>query len=429
MQYPDAIRRLYGLRSRGVKLGLGRVEAAVKLRGNPEREMGRVVHVAGTNGKGSTAAMAASVCHAAGLRTGFFSSPHLHRFGERIRIDGRPLDDDELAPRLTSIFASLDEPSFPELSFFEVATLLAFEAFRDAGTDVVVLETGLGGRLDATNVAQADVAVITRIARDHEHLLGEGLGAVAVEKAGIIEPNKPFICAGQDPTALEVLEAVARGRGAPMSLFGRDFHIRPSSDGNRTLVDVVVGSEVIRGLTLGLEGAHQVDNAAAAVAAIVALRGTGVDIGDDAVRRGLAEARWPGRLERIDAMPTVIFDVAHNPDACIALASYLATRPPKTRALVFGAMRDKDHDAMIRPLEGLFPHRFWTRPRIDRAEEPAHFASLSYGEVVRDVVRALHRAQAIVGPDGEVVVAGSVFVVAEARAALLDLPAEEAIGL
>jgi len=161
----------------------------------------------------------------------------------------------------------------------------------------------------------------------------------------------------------------------------------------------------------------------------VALRSRGVDVDDAAVARGLQEASWPGRLERIEAAPAVILDVAHNPNGCCTLAAYLATRPRKNRALVFGAMRDKDHEGMIRPLEGLFAHRVWTRPRIDRAEEPVRLAALSFGEVIRDVGRAVRWAQQVVGPDGEVVVAGSAFVVAEARAMLLDLPSEDAIGL
>ncbi len=180
---------------------------------------------------------------------------------------------------------------------------------------------------------------------------------------------------------------------------------------------------------MGLAGSHQVDNAACAVAAVDALRDKGAPMEDAAIARGLAEASWPGRLERIEAAPPVILDVAHNPDGCAILASYLATRPRKRRALVFGAMHDKDLDGMLRPLEGLFAHRVWTRPNMDRAEEPARLAQLSYGEVVRDVGRAVRRAQSLVGEEGEVVVAGSMFVVAEARAMLLDLGGEELIGM
>jgi dihydrofolate synthase/folylpolyglutamate synthase len=295
LSYRDAIHRLYALRSRGIKLDLDRVSEASHILGDPHREMGRVIQIAGTNGKGSTAAMIDRIVREAGLRSGFFSSPHLHRFGERIVVDGTPLADDVLEPRILEILGRQDDGSMPELSFFEIATLLAFEAFRDAGTDVAVLEVGLGGRLDATNVADADVAVITRVAHDHGSILGHELSQIAAEKAGIISRGKPVVSTRQDPRARAVLEAVAAERDAPLSILGRDFQVRPTRAGVHSFVDVVVGDETVRGLSLGLEGSHQVDNAACAVAAVIALRDAGISIDHGAIAGGLEKTRWPGR--------------------------------------------------------------------------------------------------------------------------------------
>jgi dihydrofolate synthase/folylpolyglutamate synthase len=419
-----------------MKLDLDRVFEAARLRGDPQQAMGLVVQVAGTNGKGSTAVMVESMARAAGYRTGLFTSPHLHRFGERIRIDGIAIPDDEMEPRVRSLLDATQSPGFPELSFFEIATLVAFEAFRDARTNVAVLEVGLGGRLDATSVASANVAVITKVSFDHCRILGADLAQIADEKAGIIREGCRVVSARQHPHAADVIERVATERQAHLAMLDRDFHVRPSRDAPG-LIDVVVHGatrvdvppHTYRGLRVGLPGSHQVDNAACAVAAVDTLRDSGAPIDDAAVARGLAEARWPGRIETIDAGPPVILDVAHNPDGCATLAAYLATRPRKKRALVFGAMRDKDLDGMLRPLEGIFAHRVWTRPNMERAEEPARLAQISYGEVIRNVARAVRRAQSLVGEDGEVVVAGSLFVVAEARAMLLDLESEESIGL
>ncbi len=434
--YQETIEKLFGLRNSGMKLDLDRVFEAARLRGDPQREMGLVVQVAGTNGKGSTAVMIEAMARAAGYRTGLFTSPHLHRFGERVRVDGVPLTDEALAPRIRSLMDAMGHDGFPQLSFFEIATLLAFEAFRDARTNVAVLEVGLGGRLDATSVASADVAVITKVSYDHCRILGSNLWEIAAEKAAIIQRGGRVVSGRQHPWAGDVIERMAHEREAHLAVLDRDFHVRPSSAGSGSVDVVVHGATRIdapphthEGLSIGLTGSHQVDNAACAVAAVDALRDLGAPMDDSAIARGLAEVRWPGRFEEIDAAPTVILDVAHNPDGCATLAANLATRPRKRRALVFGAMRDKDLDNMLRPLEGIFAHRVWTRPAMDRAEEPARLAQIAFGEIVRDVGRAVRRAQELVGGEGEVVVAGSLFVVAEARAMLMDLASEASIGL
>ncbi len=425
--YGDAIRFLYGLEPRGVKLGLDRMKTALERFGNPERSF-PVVHVAGTNGKGSVAAMVASALRAAGHHTGLYTSPHLHRFVERVRIDGRCIGDRRVASIAHAIADAMEEPDFPELSFFEAATLLALIAFRDMSVDVAVLEVGLGGRLDATNVIERPlVTVITRLALDHEQMLGETLPEIAREKAGVMRPGVPTVCSVRVSDGRDVLEQSAAELGAPLHLIDRDFKARPAKRPGRIEVDV--GDVRIENLRVPLRGAHQVDNAACAVATCVAVDAAGLRVPEDAIRRGIERVRWPGRLEWVKGRPRVLLDVAHNPDGCAALAAYVSTRKRKPRCLVFGAMEDKHVAAMIEALDGIFESRFYVAAATPRSADPASLVEVTPGNVAESVVAGLDSAREAVGPRGEVVVTGSIFVVAEARAALLHVPAEPPIAM
>ncbi len=421
-RYQEALAWLYGLESRGIKLGLERIENAAALRGHPERDL-RCVHIAGTNGKGSVATMVESILRAAGHRTGQFASPHLQRYVERVRIDGRPISEREAAGRIEELRS---DARLPPLSFFEYTTLLAFEAFRDAACDIVVLEVGLGGRLDSTNIVTPEVSVITNIGFEHQRILGDTLPKIAREKAGILKRSVPCVVGARDRTVRRAISARARVLGAPLRWIGRDFD--GAWDG-RSLT-VRVGDEEWRDLRLGLRGDYQGDNAACALAALAELRARGFEICDDHIRKGLRRAKWPGRLEWQRGAPAFLFDAAHNASGCETLARYLDQLDhPGRVVLLFGAMRDKDHRAMLSAFDGRVDRRVYAAPAIYRSEPPSKLSKIREGAVGRSVRDAVARAKRAAGTDGLVVVAGSIFLVSEARALVKNVRTDPPIAM
>jgi dihydrofolate synthase / folylpolyglutamate synthase len=285
-RYQEALRWLYGLGSSGIKLGLDRIVHAADVRGHPERAL-RYVHVAGTNGKGSVSAMIESVLRAAGYRTGQFASPHVQRYVERVRIDGRPISEREAAKRIEQLKS---DTRLPPLSFFEYTTLLAFEAFRDANCDIVVLEVGLGGRLDSTNIVIPEVSVITNVSLEHQRILGDTLGKIAREKAGVLKTGVPCIVGARAKSVRRVIHARASAVGAPIRWIDRDFE---GTWSNRSL-SVRVADREWTDLRLGLRGRHQGDNAACAIATLIDLEQRGFEVSDANIRAGLKRAKWPG---------------------------------------------------------------------------------------------------------------------------------------
>jgi dihydrofolate synthase/folylpolyglutamate synthase len=390
-----------------VLLGLDRICAVLDRLGNPERRP-FTVQIAGTNGKGSTAAMTEAILRELGYRTGLYTSPHLCRFTERIRIDGREADGDRLAELDLAIAAAARSAGVP-LTYFEIATALAFQAFADAGVEVAVLEVGLGGRLDATTAAAPVATAITGIALDHTDVLGDTVEEIAREKAGIARPGVPLLLGAMPPAAELAIAEVARNVGAPVLRVGTDFRGPPVAP------------------ALALAGAHQAANAALAAAlARAAARAAGRPFEDDgadaaAVARGLAAVIWPGRLERVG---DVLLDCAHNPDGARALAAALDALPPGRRALVFSVVAGKDARSMLAALGPRWDRVIATRSRNPRALPPETLAALAGPSTVTaaDPVAALAAARQAAGPGGMVVVAGSVFLVGEVRAALLGEP-------
>lgn len=427
MRYAEAIEKLFALESRGIRMGVQRMADALEFRGRPDRGQ-LLVHVAGTNGKGSVATMLAECLRAAGYRTGLFTSPHLHRWVERIRIDGRPLPEREAAARIVEVLRAFDVPGAPETTFFELTTLMGLEAFRDHGCDIAVMEVGLGGRLDATNATTPAATVITRIALDHTRFLGDTLGKIASEKAGIIKPGVPLVCGVRDRVPRRVIVRRADKLGAPVSMAGDDFEVLDNDRG----FAVRIGSRSVGGLRLGLAGGHQRDNAACAVATLDALaRGpAGVVVDDDAVRTGLRRVRWPARMEWVRGAPDVLFDAAHNLDGCEALAAHLREQPHSgRRVLVFGAMRDKDYTSMLRTLAPCFDRLIYCPPRMRRAASASALSRAVRGVRARGMGDALYRARRAAGADGLVVVAGSIFLVAHARERLLGVRSDPYIRM
>ncbi len=406
--YQEAIRRLYGLAGRGRDLGLERMEAACAHFGHPERAF-QAVHVAGTNGKGTVCAFLSAMLQASGQRVGLYTSPHLCRFSERIRVDGQLVADDRLAEEIHRV---MDEA--PELSFFETATLVAFLLFREAGVDTAVLEVGLGGRLDATNVIPAPaVAAITRVAFDHKTELGDSLGKIAAEKAGIIKGGSKVVLGRLHPEALVVVQERIETVGAEL---------------------VPLGSpEPVPGAPLAYPRVAMLGtNLAVAVTAGRALGLTPAQLG-----AGIEATEWPGRNELLhrDGEELTLLDCAHNPDGAVALSHGLdpgALGEIESRreiALVFGAIRGKNYRAMLQRLEAVAGHRVYVAPPIGRAVDPAELTAVLSGEIAPDVPSALERARELVGPRGLVVVTGSTFLVGAARGHLLGLPMDPAIDL
>jgi dihydrofolate synthase/folylpolyglutamate synthase len=382
-----------------VRLGLERMERALDALGRPERAL-RVLHVAGTNGKGSTCAMAAAALRAAGHRTGLYTSPHLVRFEERIAVDGVPVSEAALGALLAAVRAACpwhDAGGEGErLTYFEMATLLGLLHFAREGVEAAVLEVGLGGRFDATNVVAPLACAVSRIGLDHTELLGPTLEAVAREKAGIFKPGVPAVVAGGQPAAaLAALADEAARRGAPFSV-----------------------AEAAYEGPIALAGPHQRENAALAAAALRLLDGRGLAVPGGAVEAGIAGARWPGRLELVAG---VLLDGAHNADGALALARALpALHPGRPVELVFGVLADKDHRAMLRALARCVNGLHLVAPRSPRARPPADYADFarSLGPSVDDhpsVEEALTCARSAAGSDGLVCVAGSLYLVGEAR--------------
>jgi dihydrofolate synthase / folylpolyglutamate synthase len=386
--YPATIEYLYGIRLFGQKLGLETMRYLLELMGNPERRL-RFIHIAGTNGKGSVAAMCHAVLTAAGYRTGLYTSPHLVSFCERFQINGQSIRETEVVRLVEQLKPVLDQvaahPEFRQPTFFEAVTALALQYFREQNVDVVVWETGLGGRLDATNVVTPLVSVITNIAFDHMQYLGETLAQIASEKAGIIKPHVPVITAATDADA----DAVIRGQAALLQC-------------PVTLVEA--GSEFVTPLL----GRHQVINCATAVAA---LRATGLEISDAAMRDGLARTNWLGRFQIVGK---VVLDGAHNAEAARRLAVTLQDCFSGRRMrLIIGVLRDKNYDEMCRILAPLADTIVCVPVNSERTSDPNQLAELCRQANPQAAVRVSTLAN--VGPAEELtVITGSLFLVGEA---------------
>jgi dihydrofolate synthase/folylpolyglutamate synthase len=411
-------------------LDLGRMHAVLAHLGDPHKAYA-VIHVAGTKGKGSVAAMVESALRAAGYRVGFYISPHLIDFCERIRLGGEPISHDRLAELVDSLRGPVAK--VPGLTTFEITTAAAFRYFQEEKADVVVAEVGLGGRLDATNVVSPLVSVITSLSYDHTHLLGNTLADITREKAGIIKPGVPAVSSPQEGEAMQVLLEVCRERGAPLTLVGRDFHFAPDRydlDGqffffwaaeDQAEVDAtLVRGGDLRRIALRYEipllGYHQVINAATAAAVLQTVRDRGWAVPEESVRSGLRSVRWEGRFQLLNRSPAVVVDSAHNVDSARRLRIALDDYFPKRRVvLLFGASDDKDIAGMLDELLPRVSHLVATRSTHPRAADPEKIAALARErgcstELADDPAPALARGLALVGPEDVLLAAGSLFV-------------------
>lgn len=422
MNYEQAVHYIHGLGRFGSKLGLERMQLALERLGNPERRL-KVIHVAGTNGKGSTSAMLASILGMAGLRTGLYTSPYMDSFTNRFGLDGADICPEDLAALVSALKPLAEEVG---LTQFEFITALALYYYAQSKVDALVLEVGLGGRFDATNVVRPALAVITNIGFDHMEVLGDTLGKIAFEKAGIIKQGVPVITAAEGEEALGVIGEVARQREAPLRLFGRDFTATKRTAGLEGQSFAYVGQATSLELNLGLLGPHQLHNAALAVDAALYLKGQGWPVSQLDIQRGLFAAKWPGRFEVMQRSPLVIMDGAHNIHGVNALVKTLQeVLPDKTVLLVTGIMKDKEPHEMLALLAPLVKRFYAAAPDLPRATEPSELAAIArscalLGEHYDSVALALRQALGEAKPDDVVLVAGSLYTVSEARRALLD---------
>jgi dihydrofolate synthase / folylpolyglutamate synthase len=434
MSFEEAIKYLYSLGNEtlAMKLGLESVRALASALDDPQRKF-PAVHIAGTNGKGSTAAMTASVLRAAGLRAGLYTSPHLVSITERIRVGADEIAPDEFA-RLTRAVRAAGErlvaesalPAAP--TFFEQATAIAYLYFAERKVDLAVLEVGLGGRLDATNICEPVVTAITPVGFDHQKYLGDTLASIAGEKAGIVKPGVPVVIAPQSTEAMIAIVERCIETKAPMITPAPPFDVEAlSGDENvgryrfryRTWDD-----EDEYALRLGLRGRHQITNAVVAIHIAELLRIAGFDIPQSAIVEGLNNAEWPGRLELIRRSPSqarLLLDGAHNVAGARALRDFLDEHlRPAPITILFGAMADKAIGEMGDVLFPAANQVIVTRIATPRAAEPSAIADASHRDVIRieNAGEALDEASRITPPDGLIVVCGSLFLVGEIRQAL-----------
>lgn len=413
---------------------LDRVAAVMELLGDPQRSF-RVIHLTGTNGKTSTTRMIEALCREHGLRTGRFTSPHLHSMRERIAVDGEPVSADvlvqtwdEVAPIIDLVDARSAADGGPRMTFFEVLVVLAYAVFADAPVDVAVVEVGMGGRWDATNVADGDVAVVTPIDIDHTHFLGSTVEEIATEKAGIVKPGAVLVTAAQDPAVAEIL--TERVEQVSASRYAADEHFGVVSR------EVALGGQLLgfRGLAgdydevfLPLHGEHQAANAALALVAVEAFLGGGERrLDPDVVRAGFAAVTSPGRLEVVRRSPTILVDAAHNPHGAAALRDALADAFSFARLVgIVAIFADKDAGAMLELLEPALDHVVVTRNSSPRSMNVARLGEIAAGifgadrvSVVPALPDALEEAVTLAESDGlggGVVATGSVVTAADVR--------------
>lgn len=419
MTHPDALNYLYQLQSHGIQPGLETITKLLWRLGDPQATF-RTVHIAGTNGKGSTVAMTAAILMASGYRVGLYTSPHLIDFTERIRVQGRPISEArliELTEQGRRCVRRLDP------TFFEFTTALAFLEFAEQAVDLAVVEVGLGGRFDATNTVSPLVSVITNIDYDHQQFLGKKIEQIAYEKAGIIKPNVPVVTAAARSAALKVIQRECRHHRTPLYRLGKEFSVQNI---HPPFFDYHGIRQRLSGLSCPLSGRHQFLNAAMALAAVELLDRQGWPVKPDAITHGLSKTCWEGRLEVVRDEPLLILDGAHNPAGAAVLKEFLdetkRKRSGRRLILVIGILKDKDIRAILRFLEPLADTVILTRPDDQRAAVPEDLLRRmrrSGKAVIFDrVPEAIQQALALARPQDLICVTGSLYTVGEAKAFL-----------
>ena len=414
MTYQETLAYIYGLGRFGMKPGLERIITLLQALDNPH-ERTKTIHVAGTNGKGSTAAFISSIMVTAGYKVGLYTSPHLSRFTERIRINGTEIEGEEVVRLAERVIGAAPATA----TFFEIVTAMAWLHFAGEGVDFAVMETGMGGRFDATNAASGILSVITPVSLDHCDYLGNTLAEIAFEKAGVIKPGRPLVTATQSEETLAVIGRQCERLGSPMFVSGRDFSGCWKDDGLK-----YQGLETdLAGLKPGIAGRYQADNAVCALAAAEVLDGMGFPLPETALRKGIEEATWPGRMEIVGKAPRILLDGAHNAAGGEALAEALQDIPHDRLILVAGVMANKDAEGILAPLFPLTFRAYAVSPRLERALPSDRIAALCRSRQVPctdagTIAAGIDEAKNSAGPNDLILVCGSLFTVGEARAIL-----------
>ena len=419
MTEQEAIAKIHSVYPTGKKNGVENMRALMARLGNVQGAV-PMIHVAGTNGKGSCCAMMERILREAGYKTGLYSSPYIEKYNERIRINGKPVSGELLVQLVERVWPAYEdcEKNGVFITEFELGTALAFLAFEMEKVDIAIIEVGLGGRLDPTNIISPVVSVITEVGMDHMQFLGNTIGEIALEKAGIMKPGMPVALGPQVKEALTVLSAAAKGLNCPVYDPDAD-NVRETS--RNVTFDVRLKGETIRDLTVSLRGRHQAENACAALGAIEALRAKGFAVPTAAIRAGMADVSWPGRLEYFGH---VILDGAHNDPGVRALCGYCDAWLEKEKTvLLSGMMQDKDVAQMTKRLSSRVRCVVCTQPGVPREMAAEDLAAAFNAHGIKayaepDVKAALARARSIAGPEGTVLCAGSLYLIGAVRTLL-----------
>jgi len=413
--YKESVSWLFGLQKYGIKFGLSKTINLLQAFGNPHHHQ-HYIHIAGTNGKGSVGALLESVLMQAGLKVGFYTSPHLVSFTERFRINREAVSKDTAASLIREVKGVISQKEPP--TFFEFTTAMTLLYFFREGVDIAIIEAGMGGRLDATNVIDPMVSIITSIGLDHQFFLGDTISAIAQEKGGIIKKGVDLVTAVNQPPVVTMFESLCKKQDAPFWRVGKHARYRRLPSG---LLGYYGLHKRFKNLELGLKGRFQYKNAAVALLALEILKKKGIPISDEAIQRGLANPLWPGRVEEVSSHPTIILDGAHNPSAMRSLAQTIGHDFHFERLiLVLGIMEDKDIKHILAEIVQLAQKVIYTRPVYYRAANPQHIMDVAKefkkdGEVHVPLSTAIERAREVADTKDLIVITGSLFTVGEAK--------------
>ncbi len=413
---------MYSLRRFGIKLSLFNIASILKRLDNPQNGFS-CIHIAGTNGKGSIASALSSILQLSGYKVGLYTSPHLVKFNERIRKNNLPVSDKKVVESYKAVNKVIQKNL--KTTFFELTTAMALYEFNRQKVDWAVIETGMGGRLDATNIIKPVISIISNISVEHQRYLGNTIGQIASEKAGIIKKSVPVITGVKQNKAISVLKKMAVEQSAPFYRLGNEFRIRRNKDKTFSYFGI---DTVWRNMRTGLLGNHQIDNAAIVTAACEILNQNKTNLSFQNIKQGLAQNRWPGRLEIVSSSPLILLDGAHNLIATRRLAKFLSENPAKRKiTLVTGIMDDKPYTAMLACLLPLCNKVILTRPKIDRALSPERLLPAAKKiiqdiKIIPDVGNAIKYAIKTASVNDTICIAGSLYLIGEAKEAL-DLSA------
>ena len=417
----EALNYLYILIPKGIKLGLENISTVLNGLGNPQLNT-PTIHIAGTNGKGSTAAFCESILRNAGYKVGLYTSPHLNHFGERIQINRIPLSENELIQLVAKVKHVVENLKIP-ITFFEFATAMAFLHFAEQETDINVIEVGMGGRLDATSLCKGDITIITSIAKDHTSYLGTKIEEITFEKASVIKEGGTVFAIKGTKKVHEVIKSISDIKSATAQFLGEHFVLKKNpGKKSPSLITYQNPNVCLKDLEISLAGGFQASNAALALSACLHhARKSGKEISEQSIRTSLKNTSWAGRMEVISSRPTILLDIAHNPAAVKEMAKSAQKLFSYTRVIViYGAMKDKQSDEMLQELTNFADHFILVRPNQERSENPTRFKKIlkKYNtpcEVIESIPKAIRKVKQTALSDDMVCITGSIFTVGEAR--------------